>query len=174
LGRIVPHMQPHEILAASSLSRGRMGIEGIVLFVLFCIGVTLTIGVIGRHEYCPSGYAIFGVRAISLMSAGIRGAIGEGNRAWLSALSSVGLPVSSRPVHFLSSAFLTASLLAALLQFSYICLGLQDEAGKISLSKTPSNEESQTISCVSHSPVMVSFSKRILTFTKIGVAGRSR
>jgi hypothetical protein len=52
-----------------------MGIESIVLF---CIGLALTIGVIGRHEYCPSGYAIFGVNAISLMSAGIRGAIGEG------------------------------------------------------------------------------------------------
>jgi hypothetical protein len=71
-------MQLHEILAISSLSGARMGIDGIVLIVLFGIGLALTIGFVGRHEYSPSIYGVFGVIAISLISAGIGGAIGQG------------------------------------------------------------------------------------------------
>ncbi len=76
--KIALQMHLHAILAISSLSAARLGIDGLVQIAVFAIGMVAAIGFVGRHEYSPSGYAIFGVIAVSLISAGIGGAVGQG------------------------------------------------------------------------------------------------
>ncbi len=71
-------MEHLELLAISSLSGARLGIDGLVRLAFYSIGVASLIAYLGRHEYDPSGYAIFGVIAISLISAGIGSAMGDG------------------------------------------------------------------------------------------------
>lgn len=71
-------MPPADLLAISSLS-GRDGIAFVALMVLFGTGLTLLIRFLDRHEYCPSGYGVFGVIAISFYSAIIGSAIGSLN-----------------------------------------------------------------------------------------------
>jgi hypothetical protein len=69
-------MPPGDLLAISLLS-GRDGIAFMALVALFSIGLTLLISFLDRHEYCPSGYGVFGVIAISFLSAIIGSAIGS-------------------------------------------------------------------------------------------------
>lgn len=72
-------MEHLELLAITSLSGARMGIDGLVLLAFYSIGVASLITYLGRHEYDLSGSGIFCVIAISLFSAGIGGAIGDGS-----------------------------------------------------------------------------------------------
>ena len=76
----------NEILAISSLSGARLGISGVVQIVVFGVGMATTIGVVGRHEYNPSGYAVMGIIVISLLSAWMGSAVGQGTASVVWAL----------------------------------------------------------------------------------------
>ncbi len=67
------------ILAVSSLSGARMGIDGLVLICLFSLGLLGAIIFLSRHEYSPEGDGIFG----GVMLAYISALIGGGVWAWV-------------------------------------------------------------------------------------------
>ena len=61
----------------SSVTGARIGILGIILLALYSIGIVSMIAFLSRHEYDPSTEGIFGVIAISLLSAGIGSSFGH-------------------------------------------------------------------------------------------------
>lgn len=75
-----------ETLAISSLSGARTGVNGVVTIAFFGIGMVLIINLIGRREYRPEGFEMYGTIAISFISYIIGSYIGYGTGKQLSPL----------------------------------------------------------------------------------------